>query len=171
MELKYRQVAAATTRVRSIGGDHVRRAHLQLAEISRVIRGDSGLGEHEPLLDFADQQPTFATTLAASVLRAVNSGTYLVVDDESVALSWIPARTLAEMPLLRAVDALSELSPTRPVPDGGATPGSAADSPTPCIDKSAIRARRALRERIAAPASWRPEYPRVAKVNGTLGAS
>ena len=90
-EVRFRQLAAATTRVAGIGYGGGRPLLAQSLEIGRVIRQTSTSQTAVPLgvlADFDAEYPMLTRALARNIGRAFDGGRYLVPDDNAIALRW-----------------------------------------------------------------------------------
>lgn len=165
LKAHYRRLAAATTRARSVSHTRSAATQVQLAEVAGVLRRTDVASDPSTLSGFAAAHGRFARALAKAVARGVRSGDYLVSDAAPVALSWIPARGLAEVPLLDAASAISDHG----LPDAVLT--SDARVVDVGLEGKVLRmegvdstpaARRRLRSGLEQPAFQRPRTPRSA---------
>ena len=104
-EVRFRQLAAATTRVASIGRPGGRPLLAQTAEIGRVIRSASRSNEPAVLGVLAEvdsHYPLLSRALARGIDRSFARGDYLVPDDDTIALRWRKTQPAEEPPLQRA---------------------------------------------------------------------
>ena len=101
-EVRFRQLAAATTRAASIGYAGGRPLLAQSLEIGRVIhmaRISQAAVPFGVLADIDAEYPLVTRAVARKIGRAFEDGSYLVPDDDSIALRW--RRTnLREVPRL-----------------------------------------------------------------------
>ena len=106
-EVRFRQLAAATTRVASIGYAGGRPILAQSVEIGRVIRQASTSQTTVPLgvlTDFDAEYPLLTRALARNISKAFDSGRYLVPDDNTIALRWRRTEQREKLSLLHTVE-------------------------------------------------------------------
>ena len=105
-DLRYRQLAGATTRTSSIIRPEGRPALVQLNEIRRMLEvhvPDVPMGA---FADYDAAQPEVAQALTRGISRALNAGWYLVVDDRQVELAWCRSQPGVTQRLAQAADRL-----------------------------------------------------------------